>query len=116
MPGTYVVDTDGVNGADVFRGVSHGDVSNELLHVDRRGDADEEQELAKGSVQPDTRDDDGQDSGTHGIDPPTQLGTADRRQNTEAIDEQVVAVILPQNVDLRVLILESPAVQEEAQL
>ncbi len=36
-------------------------------------------------------------------------------QETEAIDEEVIAVVFPQNADLAVFISESPAVEEEAQ-
>ncbi|KAI6776171.1 hypothetical protein HG530_000116 [Fusarium avenaceum] len=57
-----------------------------------------------------------EEDGTHGINPPNQLCTAGSCEDTKAVDEKIVTVILPENVDLTVLVLESPAVQEESKL
>lgn len=96
--------------------VGDADVRDEALHLDRGDDADEQHELLERGAQPDARDEHRQDDGAHGVDPPRQLGPADRRQDTEAVDEQVVAVVLPQNVHLAVLVLDAPAVEEEGEL
>jgi len=104
-----VITSDGVDAQD-FRGVGQADVRNQLLDLNRGRDAHEEEEFAERGVKPDGRDEDRDEDGAHGIDPPFQLRSAHGSQDTEAVDHQVISVILPEDIDLRVLILQSPAV------
>lgn len=115
QPGARVVDADGVDALDGGR-VRQADVRDELLHLDAGRDAHEELELLEGRVGPDADDEEGQDDGAQRIDPPGEFGAADRRQDTEAVDQEIVAVVLPQDVDLAVLVLDAPAIQEQDEL
>lgn len=98
------------------RRVREAHIRDELLDLHARRHTHEEQELGKGRPQPDGRDDDAQEDGTCRVEPPHQLGTADGRQETEAVDEQVVAVVLPENADLAVPVLDGPRVQKQREL
>lgn len=91
----------------------HADVGDPLLHRGVGGDADEQLELAVGGVQPEAGDDEGEDDGAHGVDPPFEFAAADGGEQAEAVDEEVVAVVLPQDADLRVGVSQGPAVAEE---
>ncbi len=107
VPGAH-----GVDGDDVRR-VGHADVGDELLGLGVGGDADEELELAVGGAEPEDGDEQGEDDGAHGVDPPAELGSADAGEDAEAVDHQVVAVVFPQDADLRVLVAQRPAVEEQ---
>ena len=89
MVGAHCID--GKNG----RGMRHADVGDPLLHLRVGGDADQELELAVGGVQPEGGDGDGEDDGAHWIDPPFEFAATDGGQETEAVDEEVVAVVFP---------------------
>lgn len=106
------------HGVDLLdgRAVRAAHVCDELLGLDAGDNAHQQQELGERGAQPDGRDDQRDDDGAHGVDPPRELGTAHRGQDTEAVDEQVVAVVLPEDEDLRILVLEHPRVQEEREL
>ena len=93
--------------------MNHTDISDKLLHLSVGSNADEQLELAISGVQPQSTDQHGQNDSTHRIDPPTQLTTTDGGQNTEPVNKQIVAVILPQDADLRDLVAQGPAVQEK---
>ena len=95
------------------RGVNEADIRDKLLYFNCGSDTDKEEELVECGVEPDDRDQAGENDSAHGIDPPLQLGTADGCKDTEAIDQQVIPVILPKNVDLGVLALQCPAIEEE---
>ena len=71
------------------------DVGDELEDIAVGRDADQELELIVGGVQPEAGDEDGKNDGTHGIDPPLELASADGGHDTEAVDEEIVAVVLP---------------------
>lgn len=90
-----------------------GDV---LEHVRVSRHADEELELAVRGPAPQEDDEDRQHHSTHRVDPPLELRTTDTRQDTKAVDEEIVPVVLPQNADLAVLVTDRPAVQEQAEL
>jgi hypothetical protein len=64
-------------------------------------------------VQPQNTNQCGQKDSTHWVNPPAQLTATNGGQDTKAVDEKVVAVILPQNANLGDLIPQSPAVQEQ---
>lgn len=64
-----MVDSHRVDALDRVR-VRQAHVRDELLHVHGRNHAHEQHELAKGCAQPDTRNQDGEENGAHGIDPP----------------------------------------------
>ena len=102
----------GVDGDDVWR-VGHADVGDQLLGLGVGGHADEELEFLVGGAEPEDDDEQGQNDGAHGIDPPSELGSADAGEDAEAVDHEVVAVILPQDADLGVLVSERPAVEEQ---
>ena len=129
-PRPTVVCADGVNSLDV-RGVGHGwygsesgtrvaaaltDVGDPLLDLGIGRNANEKLELAIRRVQPECGDEHGEDDGAHRVDPPGQLAPTDGREDTKAVDEQIVAVVLPKDPDLGVLIPQRPTVEEEAQL
>ncbi|OSS48738.1 hypothetical protein B5807_06873 [Epicoccum nigrum] len=97
-------------------GVGHGDVGDVLQHGRVGGDADQQLELGVGGAAPQEDDEDGEQHGAHGVDPPLELCAADAGENAEAVDEEVVAVVLPQDAHLAVLVAQRPAVQEEAEL
>lgn len=111
-----VVDADGVDAEDGLGRVRQAHVRDELLGLDAGHDAHQQQELLHGGAQPDAADQHRQDDGAHGVEPPHQLRSAHRRQHPEPVDQQVVAVVLPQDVHLAVVVLDAPAVQEEAEL
>ena len=115
QPRAGVVHADGVDALDERR-VDQAHVGDELLGLDGGRDADEQEELVECGAQPDGRDQAGEDDSAHGVDPPLELGTAHRGEDTEAVDQQVVAVVLPEDVDLGVLVLQRPAIAEEAEL
>ena len=96
--------------------VGHGDVGDELLHLGVGGDADQELEFRVRSSEPEESDQARQDDGAHGIDPPAELAAADRGEDTEAVDEEIVPVVFPEDADLAVLVPQGPCVEEEAEL
>ena len=53
---------------------------------------------------------------TSGIQPPFELRSSSRSQNSEAVNQEIVPVILPKDLDLSALILDSPAEEEEREL
>lgn len=109
MPGADSIDL-----LDAFT-VCHADIGDELLSFSVGGNANEELEFRVCSSQPEASDEDGEDNGTSRVKPPSQLGTADRGQNTKPVDEKIIAMILPQNADLGILVAQSPTVEEEGE-
>lgn len=105
------------NGVDLLDGgaVRAAHVRNELLDLHASDHTDKQQEFGKGGAQPDGAHNQGDEDSTHGIDPPSELRTTDGSQDTETVDEQIVAMILPENEDLRVFVLEHPGVEEQRQ-
>ena len=75
----------------------------------------EELELGIRGPTPEENNQDGENHGAHGIDPPFEFGTTNAGEHTEAIDEEIVAVVLPQDTDLTVLVAQRPAVQEKTE-
>ena len=93
----------------------HGDVGDPLLHLRVGRDPYEELKLAVGGGEPEVGDQDGEHDGAHGVNPPFQFAAAHGGEQTEAVDEEIVAVIFPEDADLRVDITEGPAVGEQGQ-
>ena len=98
------------------KGKKHTDIRDELLHLRISSDTDQQLELAVGRVQPQNADKNRENNSTHRINPPAQLTATDGSENTESVNEQVIAVIFPEDANLRDLITESPAVKEESEL
>ena len=73
----------------------HADIRDPLLHLRVRRHANQELELGVRSMEPEYRDGEGEDDGAHRINPPFEFGAADGGEKTEAIDEEVVAVVFP---------------------
>lgn len=78
-------------------------------------------------TRPEADNDEGKNHGTSRVDPPAQLGTSSVGQNTERIPvrqtsspphsrEEVIAVVLPEDLDLRAGALDRVAVQEQREL
>lgn len=93
----------------------HGNVRDMLQEAGIRRDADEKLELRIGCSEPEEGDQDRKDDGAHGVDPPSELASEHAGHETEAIDEEIVSVVFPQDVDLAVLVPQGPAVEEEAE-
>jgi hypothetical protein len=53
---------------------------------------------------------------THGVEPPAQLAAARGHEQAERVNEQVVPVVLPQNLDLARRLAEGVAVPEQCEL
>lgn len=106
-----MVDSDRVNPFDRRR-VSQANVGDELLSLDGGCDSDKKHKLAEGGMEPDRCDDAGENNGSHGINPPLELRPTNRGEDTKAIDEKIISVVLPENVNLGVFVFESPAVKE----
>lgn len=68
-----------------------------------------------GGMQPEDADKHRKDNSAHGVDPPAQFTAADGGEDTEAVDEEVVAVVFPEDSDLGDLVAEGPAIQEEGE-
>ncbi len=113
--GAGMVGAHGVEGEDLGR-VRHGDVRDPLLQLRVGRDADEQLELRVRGAQPEGGDEDREHDGAHGVDPPPEVAPAHGHEDAEAVDEQVVAVVFPQDVHLRVGALERPAVAEQGEL
>lgn len=103
----------GVDPCDEFRVVRKADVRDPLLEAGARGNADEEEELAVGGAQPQAGDEAGEEDGADGVDPPIDERTTEGGQEAEGVDDDVVAVVFPENADLRVGVPQAPAVEEE---
>ena len=73
----------------------HGDVGHVLQEAGIRRYADEELEFRVRRPGPKEGDQNGQENGAHGVDPPSELATAYGSEETEAVDEQVVPVVFP---------------------
>lgn len=93
----------------------HGDVRNVLEEARVCGNADEELELGVSGARPEEGDDGGEDDGAHWVDPPLQFAAEDAGHETEAVNEEVVPMVFPENADLGVLVPQGPAVEEEAE-
>lgn len=87
-----------------------------LQELGRGRDADKELELGIGGAEPEERDEEREDDGAGGIDVPDDLTAEHAGHDAKAVDEEIVAVIFPQNPNLRVLLSQRPAVQKEGQL
>jgi hypothetical protein len=79
------------------------------------GDTDEELEFLVCRAEPEEGDEDGKDDGTHGIDPPCYSRAKNTGHQTEAIDEEIVAMVFPEDADLAVLVAKRKAVDEQSQ-
>jgi len=108
-----MVDSDRIDSFDRRR-VSQANVGDELLSLDGSCNSDKKHKLAEGGVEPDGGDDAGENNGSHRVNPPLELRSTNRGEDTEAIDEKIISVVLPENVNLGVFIFESPAVNEQA--
>ena len=64
-------------------------------------------------MEPEGGDEAGEGEGAGGVDPPAQFGAQDAGEDAEAVDEEVVAVVEPEDADLRVVVAEGEAVEEE---
>ena len=89
----------GVEGFDERR-VRHGDIGDVLQEAGIGRDTNQELELGVRGPEPQERDQNGQDDGAHWIDPPAQLASQHARQETKAVDEEVIAMVFPQNSNL----------------
>jgi hypothetical protein len=76
------------------------DVSDQLLHFRVGSDSYQQLELRIRSPTPQKCNQARQNDGAHWIDPPSQLASTHRRQNTKTIDKKVVSMVLPQDSDL----------------
>lgn len=92
------------------------DISNQLLHFSIGGDTNQKLKLVIGSIEPETADQDGENDSAHGINPPAQLTSTDRGQDTEPVNEEVIAVIFPEDADLGDLVAQGEAVDKEGEL
>ena len=92
------------------------DIGDELLHFDVGSDANEELEFGIGSPEPEDDDQDREDQGTHGIDPPSQLTSSHGCEDTEAVDEKVISMVFPEDSDLGILVSQCPAICKEKKL
>lgn len=86
-----------------------------LQHARISAHADEQLELGVGRPQPEPDDERGQQQRGHGVDPPAHFGAEHGAGQTGPVDEQVVAVVLPQDADLAVRVAQRVAVEEEAE-
>ena len=93
------------------RAVCDGYIRDELLYLRVGRHTNQQQELLRRGSQPNDIDECGEDDSPHRINPPSELRAAYGGENTEAVDKQIVAVVLLQDIDLAVLILECPAIQ-----
>jgi hypothetical protein len=91
------------------------DISQVLQHGSVRSHANEELELVIRSPQPQADDENGQQDGAHGINPPADFGAEDCECQSGAVDEEVVPVVFPENANLAVRVAEGKAVEEEAE-
>ena len=89
-----MIRADGIDLANQRR-VRHGDIRDPLLHLRVGRHADQELEFAVGGMEPESGDEEREDDGAEGIDPPFQFRAADGGEQTEAVDEEVIAVIFP---------------------
>ncbi len=103
----------GVDPYDELRVVRKADIRDPLLEAGACGDADEEEKLTVGGAQPQAGDEAGEKDGADGVDPPIEEGAAEGGEETKGIDDDVVAVVLPENADLRVGVPQAPAVEKE---
>lgn len=92
------------------------DISDPLLHLDVCGHANQKLELGICGSQPKRRDQASEDDRAHRINPPLQLASTYRRQESEAVDDDIVAMIFPEDMDLRVDVAKRPAIEKEGQL
>jgi len=115
QPGPAVPRAHGVDLLDQ-RVVVHGDVGQVLQGLGVCALADQHVELAGRGAQPEEGDEHAEDDGAHGVEPPAQLTAADGGEDTEAVDGEVVAVVLPEDLHLRVLVADAVAVEEKAEL
>jgi len=106
VPGTHRVER---QDARIMR---HGDVGDMLQEGRVRGHTNEQLKFLVGSSCPEEGDKHREDDGTHRIDPPSNLASENASHQTKAVDKKVIPVILPENVNLTVLVPERPAVQE----
>ena len=90
------ISPDGINRCD-HRRMRHRDIRDQLLHLGIRSYPDEQLELVVCCVQPQASDETGQDDSAHWVDPPAELAAADRGEDTEAVDDEVVAVVFPKD-------------------
>ena len=94
------------------RRVCHRDICYMLQEARIRRNPDEELEFGICRAEPEESDEAGEDDGTHGINPPPEFATQHAGHEAEAVDDEVVAVILPQDANLTVLVTECPAVEK----
>jgi len=89
------------------------DISDVLQHAGVRGHTDKELKLRVRSAKPEAGDQHREDDGAHWIDPPPDFGAEDGSHQTDAVDEQIIAVVFPQDPDLAIGVAQRPAVAEE---
>lgn len=85
-------------------GGARTDIGDPLLQLRIRRHANQEHELSVRGPQPEGGDEAGEDDGAHGVDPPVEMTARERGEDTDAVDEHIVAVVFPEDADLRVRI------------
>ncbi|KAI3479962.1 hypothetical protein L1887_57949 [Cichorium endivia] len=91
-------------------------VRDQLQKVGRRSTARQRLELAKRGARPGDNDGHRDDERTRRVDPPGNRRTRRGGEDTKAVDEQVVAVVLIEHLDLRRVLAQSIAVDRQDRL
>ena len=91
------------------------DVGDMLQHGCVRRYANQQLELVIRSSKPEANDKGRQNQSGHRIDPPAKFSAENSTSQTGSVDEEIVAVVFPEDADLAVCVAESVAVQEEAE-
>lgn len=81
-----------------------------------RRDSNQEVKLPTSSLDPQSKNQHTEDDGARRVQPPLEVTPAHTGQDTEAIDHQIITMILPQNPHLGIRLLQTPAPQEEDKL
>lgn len=94
----------------------HRVVHEQLDKVAGRRLAGEQLELGVDGVSPSEHDTEGDEDTTHGVKPPRPSATPSGHEETEPVHEDIVAVVLPEHMDLTGLRPDRAAIEEEQQL
>ena len=94
-PGPAVIGAHGIDALDHFSVVCEADIRDPLLQAGRGGDANQEEELVVCGAQPQGGDEQGEEDGPRGINPPGDIGAEDAGEEPDAVDDRVVAVVFP---------------------
>lgn len=86
-----------------------------LQHAGIRRNTNEQLEFRISCSQPQADDERRQEHGCHGIDPPPDFRTEDSACETGSVDEEIVAVVFPENANLAVCVAQSIAIQKQAE-